>query len=697
MGAPMLKDAFQLHSQGRLAEAERAYSELLRREPRNFQVLHLLGVLAVQQGRPDRGIELMRKSLALESRQPLAQRDLGNALQQLNQLELALVCYDRALALKPDLADVHNNRGILLASLGRPGEALESYNRAIALKPDYAQAYNNRGAVLSGQNRKTEALADFDRAIALKPDYVKALNNRGAALADLERLDEALRNHERAIALSPREAQSYMQRGGVLIRLGRTAEALESYDRAITLDRGLAEAHDGRGTALVILKRPQEALESCDRALAINPNSANFHNNRGSALAALERVQEALECHDKAILLDPSSPTAISNRAAALSRLDRFEEALEVVDRAIAVQPGIVQAHINRGNFLAALKRYDDALKSFERAVALNPQSAEAHFGRSTMLLLKGHFEEGWTAYEWRKLRVGEAFNPRGRPVWSGKEDIAGKTLFVEAEQGLGDTIMFSRYVPMVADLGAHVVFGARDEQVRLFRSLDCRVELVPAHSPPSQFDYHVALASLPLAFGTKLSNIPANTPYVHAEACDVDKWRKIIGARGLKIGIAWQGSAYSRDRSFPLSCLAGIASLGEVRLISLQKGPGLEQLCELSRQMTVETLGPIYEAGDFAETAAVMEALDLVISCDTAAAHLAGALARPVWVALKDAAEWRWLSEQDDSPWYPGMRLFRQKARGDWDSVFAKMWSEMAKVAATDLKSSLELALRFR
>lgn len=672
-----LQDAFRLHTQGRFSEAERAYGELLRHQPQNFQILHLMGVLALQQGQSRRAIQLIRDSLALEPRQPLAQRDLGNVFQQMNRMDEALSCFDKSLALKPDQADVHNNRAVTLAALGRADDALESYSRAIALTPDYAQAYNNRGTVLSDQMRKTEAVADFDRAIALKPDYVKAINNRGAALTDLGRLDEALRDHDRAITLAPNEASSHVLRAGVLMRQGRAAGALESYDRAIAHDPNLAEAHDGRGSALTILQCPGEALASCEKALALNPNSANFHNNRGSALAALNRPDEALAAHEKSLSLNPNLVTAISNRAAALSLLDRLGEALDSVDSAIALQPDLVQAHINRGNFLSELKRYDEALASFERAVTLRPQSADAHFGKGTVLLLTGRFEQGWPPYEWRKKRVHEILNSHGHREWTGKEEIIGKTIFVEAEQGFGDTVQFCRYLPMLADKGARVVLTARDELLRLLRSLDSRIEVVP--TPPVQFDYHAALVSLPMAFGTRLANIPARTPYLRAEQADVEKWRTKIGHGGFKIGVAWQGSANISGRSFPLACLAGVAAQPSVRLISLQKGAGAEQLDQLPSAMTVEGLGPDYQQGDFAEIAAVMEALDLIISCDTSYAHVAGALALPAWVALKDAADWRWLQDRNDSPWYPGMRLFRQSSRGDWRDVFAAMEKQLA------------------
>ena len=677
----MLKEAFALHSQGKFAEAERAYAELLRRQPGNFQVLHLYGVLALQRGQTERGIELLRQALALEPRQPLAHRDLGNALQQLRRFDEALVSYDKALALKSDLADAHNNRGVALASLRRLDEALVSYGHAIALKPDYAQAYNNRGTILSDQKRAAEALADFTKAVALDPGYAKAFDNRAGVLAELGRYDEALQDHDRAIASHPESADSHDKRGGVLISLGRAREALESYDRALAHNPDLSSAHDGRGTALALLGRPQDALESHDRALALDPDFAIAHNNRGAALASLHRPAEALAAHDRALALDPNSATAHNNRGSALAMLGRLEEGLESLERAIALKPDLIQAHTNRGNFLTDLKRYDEALAGFDRALAIHPQSAEAHFGRSLVLLVRGQFEDAWPSYEWRKRRVAEeAFHAAGRPAWTGAENIAGKTLFIEAEQGLGDTIQFCRYAPMAADLGARVILVAQASLVRLLGSLDPRIEILAVPALPDAFDYHIALLSLPLAFATGLETIPAAIPYLRAEPERVAQMRARIGGDGFKIGVCWQGSYIAGVRSFPLHCLEGIARLPGVRLISLQKGGGLGQLDELPDGMTVETLGGNFPE-DFVDTAAAMEAMDLVITCDTSVAHLGGALGRPTWVALRHAPDWRWLLDRGDSPWYPSLHLFRQPAPGDWTGLFAEIQARLAEM----------------
>jgi hypothetical protein len=307
----------------------------------------------------------------------------------------------------------------------------------------------------------------------------------------------------------------------------------------------------------------------------------------------------------------------------------------------------------------------------------LAPHMPDAHFGRAMVLLANGRFAEGWPPYEWRLKRVPpDAFHPQGRPVWTGKENLDGKTIFVEVEQALGDMLHFFRFAPMLADLGARVILSARAQQMRLLQGLDPRLTIVSEKNPPAEFDYYITLMSLPMAFGVTLQTIPAKTPYLRAEPERVEAWGKKIGPDGFKIGVVWQSGSNNIARSFPPILLAGIAARPDVRLIALQKDIAADTLAELGASMTLETLGPDFDAGPqaFLDSAAVLQNLDLVITSDTSMAHLAGALARPVWVALKYAADWRWLVDREDSPWYPGMRLFRQHERGDWKSVFDDM-----------------------
>ncbi len=338
-----LKEGFALHQQGKLAEAERLYAQVLQQQPMNFQALHFLGLLALQTGRPQRGVELIGQAIAINAGYVPAHINLGIGLQGLKRPEAALASYDRAIALKPDYAEAYSNRGTALQELKRPGEALASYDKAIALKPGYAKAHYNRATALQDLKRPGEALASCDNAIALKPDY----------------------------------AEAYLIRGNALQALKRPEEALASYDNAIALKPDYAEAHSNRGAALQDLKRSGEALASFDRAIALKPDYAEAYSNRGNALQDLKRPAEALASHDNAIALKPDYAEAYSNRGTALHALKRSEEALASQDKAIALKPDYAEAHCNRGNTLQDMKRFEEALASYDRAFALKPDLPE--------------------------------------------------------------------------------------------------------------------------------------------------------------------------------------------------------------------------------------------------------------------------------------------------------------------------------
>ena len=532
-----------------------------------------------------------------------------------------------------------------------------------------------RAFTLHQRGRLREAEAAYQQLLRQSPKNAGVLHLLGLLTVQKGQVARGIDLIRHAIDIDPKRFVAHRDLGNVLLQSGRFAEALASYDLALALKPDVAGIFDNRGTALRMLGRLQDALASHDRAIALDPKQAITHVNRGSALGRLNRFSEALESFDRAIALDRSLALAHSNRGGALHRLERFAEALESHDRAIALAPKLAQAHITRGQTLAELGRYAEALEAFDQALALDPQSAEAQFEKATALLITGRFREGWQAYEARRRRVAaNAFHPQGRPQWTGRQDIAGKTLFIEGEQGLGDMIQFCRYAPLCADLGSRVILTARESQVRLLQGLDPRIDVRPAADRPADFDFHIPLMSLPMAFDAGQEGFAARTPYLRAQAEQVELWRNRLGGEGFKIGICWQGGPGNAARSFPLSALKEIAARPGVRLISLQRAAESGQLH--ASPMNVETLGEDYDAGahGFLDAAAVMATMDLIISCDTSLAHLAGALGRPVWVALKFAPDWRYLTGREDCVWYPTMRLFRQDRPSDWQSVFSKM-----------------------
>jgi tetratricopeptide (TPR) repeat protein len=542
--------------------------------------------------------------------------------------------------------------GAALMALGRYEEALASCDAALALEPNYIEAYNSRGIVLRHLQRSTEALASFERALELRPSAAELHNNRGNVLRRLQRLPDALASFERAIELQPRFAMAYNNRGLVLQALHRYEEAAASYERALALHADYADAHNNLGTLQYELGQAAAALASWRRALQLQPGMKGLHGNLSNALRDLERPEEALAEGELAIRDDPAS----------------------------AVN------HCNRGNALFDLARFAEAIASYDRAVELDPGYALAHFNKGLCLLLTGEFAEGLRLYEWRKQLRAYPTVASSAAVWHGVEDIAGKTLLVHADQALGDTIQFCRYANLAAHRGAQVVLAVQPQLLELLQGLGPSIRIVARGEPTGACDFHCALLSLPLALGTTLADVPAHVPYLSAEPSRAARWRRELGDAGFKVGIVWQGSRKRIDvgRSVPLEMFGRLGGIPGVRLISLQKGAATDQLHAASTDLRVEVLGEEFDSGPqaFLDSAAVMSHLDLIVTCDTALAHLAGALGRPTWIAIKQVPDWRWLLSRADCPWYPSVRLFRQSRRGDWDGVFAAMQADLAGLA---------------
>jgi tetratricopeptide (TPR) repeat protein len=709
----LFRQAVELHKKGDLAAAEKLYRQILAADPRHFDTLHMLGILSAQQGREAEALEQLAAALAINPgdakawfnaanvqrssarfAEALASYDkalaLGSggaeiligraaALRELERFEEALASLDKVLALRPDDLKALNNRGNILLDLKRFGEALASLDRALAVRPEDPVILTNRGNALRGLNRLAEALASYDKALAGKPDFAETLNNRADVLCRLGRLEEALQSCEGAIRQRPDYAEAHYNRGNILHDLERDGDALASYARAIEIKPGMADALNNQGNILRGLKRLDEALASFDLVIQSNPAFAEAHNNRANALSDLRRWDEALAGYDRAIALAPDYARAHGNKANPLQALGQLDEALASLDRAIQLQPDQAEAFSNRGNVLKDLGRFDEALASYDRALALSPEAADLRLNKGMCCLLLQRFAEGWPLYEGRRKHTDRARPRIAAPAWTGAEDINGKKLLVYAEQGYGDTIQFCRYLELVRARGAEVIFSAPPRLLRLLRTLNPEVQLIGGDTPPPDFDYQVPLLSLPLAFRTDGDTIPARVPYLGSEAGKVEAWKAKLGPSGFKIGFAWQANLQAVSgpgRSIPLRHFAALATLPGVRLISLQKDDGIEQLQGLPSGMMVETLGSDFDSGPdaFIDTAAVMQNLDLIVTADTAIAHLAGALGRPAWVGLSDVPDWRWFLERSDSPWYPATRLFRQSTRGDWPGVFADM-----------------------
>ncbi|WP_421937918.1 tetratricopeptide repeat protein [Phenylobacterium sp.] len=487
----------------------------------------------------------------------------------------------------------------------------------------------------------------------------------------------------------PDHAEAYHQLGLIAMQVRQPEKAVEMFALALRAGPPTAAMHANRGEALMALGRRFEAVGEYTRAIEMQPDLAEAYGRKGDAELALGRVADARLSFEQALARKPGLASAHLGLGGALSAEGRFDAALAAFQAAAALNPSSLAVHFNRGNVLRALGRVDEAIASYDAAIALNPEFAIGHHNRAFCLLQAGRLAEGFAEYEWR-AKCPTFEDPRyGLPNrWTGAEDLAGKRLFIFPELFLGDVIQFSRYATMAAARGAKVTLGAPKALHGLLRGLTGEIDLVDEGATPD-FDLQAPLMSLPHAFGTTLENLPGVARYISADPARVAKWRERIGPEGLKIGVVWQGStqpyALPLARSFPLSMLARVGAIPLVRLISLQKVNGLDQLESLPAGMTVETLGDDFDPGPdmFMDTAAAMEACDFVITPDTSTAHLAGALGVRTLVALPYVADWRWLMGRTDSPWYPYMWLYRQTERGVWDGVFAeienRLWAELA------------------
>jgi len=523
----------------------------------------------------------------------------------------------------------------------------------------------------------------YREILAVRPMHLDAIQLLGALALQTGRIAEGIELLKKAISINGRHAPLHSNLAYSYNAQRRFSEGLASANRALALQPGLADALNNRGNALAGLDRPAEALASFDRALALQPELAQAWNNRGCVLRDLDRPADAMASCDQAIALQSGYAEAWSNRANALSDLNRPLDAQASYQRALELAPDFADAWNNLGLAFVDSKQHEDALRSYERALALAPDSAEAHWNHALCLLQTGQFEQGWREYEWRWQRHRIKASQRGftQPLWLGDFPLDGRTILLHAEQGLGDTLQFCRYAPLVAAKGAKVILEAPKELMRLLATLDGVAELVEQGQPLPAFDCQAPLLSLPLAFGTGLTSIPSTTPYLFADGIAAKRWTDRLASGdgpALKVGVVWAGGnrphvaelrKTDARRSMPLDTLKPIFDVPNVRFYSLQKGPGALQLrerSELARRVTDHT----DEFDDFADTAAFVDNLDLVITVDTAVAHLAGALGKPVWIMNRLDTCWRWLLDRTDSPWYPGAKLFRQSELGDWSSV---------------------------
>lgn len=664
MAAITIEQALQLaishHQAGRLGESEAICRQILAVQPKQAQALHCLGICALQKGQYDEALRMISEAVRMSPNQADYHCNLGTVFRILGRLDEAIASFRKSLVLRPKFADAKLNLGESLDALGCTDEAIACYRGVLEIQPHDAEAHNNLGNCLRKTGHPNAAISAFQRAIAIKPDYSEAHYNAGCAYSEIELWDKAILSLEHAVALRPAFLEALRTLGTALAKTGHAKEALATLGRALALNPHHPDTHHDLAIVLLAENRIGEATASCNQALAINGNFAEGHNTLGLIHLKMERLDDAL-CS--------------------------FEHA-------IRLKPDLADAHWNLSVVLLQKGKFERARQCCKDALSRRSEYPSACFNHGLISLFLRDYEQGWRGYEWRWHSPTQACHRRnfGAPQWDGNQ-ICNKTIVVHAEQGYGDAIQFVRYLPHLIERACarEVVFECPQTLIRLFSDIrKMGIQIVQrmgwndAALPP--FDVHIPLLSLPFALGMP-EPLRMCGAYLNADVVLREHWsQRLMPAKGLRVGLAWRGDPThenDRNRSIDPGKLLPLIRIPGITFYSLQIQPGNAVPKEVPDSQIRDLLGDIT---DFADTAALMSGLDLIITVDTAVAHLAGALGRPVWTLLPFVPDWRWGLEKEDTPWYPTMRLFRQPSMNDWDSVVLRVAEELGAFTGQSL-----------
>ena len=649
--------------------------------------MHLLelALADLQQGRYQEAAAICDQVLAQDPENDTAYNILGLIHHQAGNKEEAIAYTRRAVAAAPDNLARLCNLGCMLQAADRFAEAEATLRHALSLEPNFPEALYNLGLCLHRQGRIEEAASAYEQALALRPDYGEALYNLGVLYRAAGRLDLAENALQRCLSLEPDHAPTIKELGLTLYHSGRLPEAADYFQRLTTLTPQDAQAHYNLGVVLLETGRAEEAETALRTALALAPQWPEANNNMGIVLQALERYAEAEEYQRRAVQLDPGRATFWNDLGTVLQDQEKMTEAEAAYHRSLELAPDFAKTHYNFGNLFREGNRIDEAIFAYQKALIRAPDLAEAHWNLSHALLLIGRYEQGWREYEWRWRLPEHPAKPADLPEWRGEQLAPGAPLLVYCEQGMGDAIQFFRFLPLVRQRVAEVILACPPPLHSLFHASapeGVRVvleEQIPAVAAISACQ--ASLLSLPYLLRITLNTLPAAVPYLRPDEVSGRRQADAVPRpeKGvLRVGVVWQGNPQNRrhysKRCLPAELVLGrLAEVPGVRLFSLQKDRE-EPLPE-----GVTDLAPRLQS--FADTAALAEQLDLVISIDTAAVHLAGALARPTWLLLPFVPpDWRWMLDRSDSPWYPTVRIWRQREPGDWHDVLHRVCQTLAR-----------------
>lgn len=673
-----LAEALQLHKNGQLSAARSIYDNLIACYGELPDVLHLAGMVCYQNGEYPEAEKKILRAIQGNSREARYYGHLALVLEALGKLDDAEARFRQAIELSPEDPDAYLNLGNLLLRRERSVEAASVLQQLLVRRPKMSAAYNSLGCALLALNRSEAAISCFQKALEFDPRNVKVMCNLGAYLQRLGRSEDALACYQSAVRIHPGLRAALNPMGELLREAGRAQEAVEAHRAVLEREPDHVETLALLGMALRAAGAPDEAAAQFGRALELQP----AHEQ---AIVGLANVLVEQECFSAARTLfgrlhAVESAAALNTLGVILGHEGRAEEAAGKLRKAIELKPDFCEAYNNLGLTYWKSRRVDEARAMYEKALCVRPDYAEARWNLALCQLIEGDYEQGWRNYEarWKRRSSPRSFD---RPLWDG-QPLEGKRILLHSEQGLGDTVQFLRFVPLVQQAGGRVILDVQERVAALAAEMPGLLEVTCDGRNLPEFDLHCPLMSLPGMLGLGLEELPAQVPYLKPSA---EARRQADGllrqGHRLRVGLCWAGSPQNlsdAERSLALRAFEPLCEVGNVHFVSLQMGSEAAQKDETGFPMQ----DCAWFMRDLNATGALLERLDLVITVDTMVAHLAGALGCPVWTLLPQAADWRWMRERRETPWYPTMRLFRQQRAGDWSGVIEQVREELAEMA---------------
>ena len=699
-----LQEATDLYQTNQLTRAKQVCSQILSANSQHAPTIHLLGLIASQENQPQKGAKLIQRAIDLDSICPIYHRSLGAVLQYLGCFQESVNTYQRVLSIVPNDHNTWNDIGQSFKLLGEIDQAYEHFQKSIAIFPNYP-AFYNLGLLMQERGQLEESIIYYKKSIAINPNFDQAYNNLGNVLQETGQYDEAYSYYQQAIKINPKHFETEVNLGILCMKMEEFGRATKHFQKVLQLNPQYPEAYNNLGLILWQQGKIEEATVCFRHALKINAAFPGAYTNLGNVLLKeCGDIDKAIALYNRAISVDLNNFEAFNSLGYALHQKGDFDQAVKAYQKAVEINPDYYEAHCNLGHTHHYHKDFEEALRSYQRALSINSNRAKTHVEYSMTLLTMGSVSEGWAQYEWRwRDREFASEHERNfpQPFWDGSS-LAGKSILIWLEQGVGDQIMFASMLSKLQLQARQVLVETGKRLIPIFQRSYKGVDIIPAQNPPdsvllnSSIDFQSPIASLSQWLLPTEESFPKYQFYLKSCPKRTEmlqkKYQQLAGGKFL-IGISWKSSnkAVGDMKTASLAHWESLLSQKDCFFINLQYGDVKQEIEDFFQQTGIQIyyddeINSLESLDDFA---AQVAALDLIISTSNTTVHMAGALGKPVWTLLSYVAGWRWMVDRSDSPWYPSMILFRQKSIGNWSSVFQSVHNRLKEHLQSSFKAS--------